>query len=78
MVLRKRPRRDCINVILIPYVFLEEQQPFKEVLSSACIDTVRARTLEGAPVFAAYLPSQTNISLNIWSIFDSKTRTESA
>ena len=58
-------------------LILGEQQLFKEALSSACIETLRARTLEGAPVFAAYLPSQTNISLNIWSIFDPKTCMES-
>ena len=45
------------------YGFSMEQQLF---------DTIRARMLQGAPVFAAYLPSQTNISLNITiqSLFD--------
>ena len=58
-------------------LILGEQQSFKEALSSACIATLRARTLEGALVFAGYLPSQTNMSLNILSIFDPKICMES-
>ena len=34
-------------------LILEEQQPFKEALSSACIDKNPARTSAGAPLFAS-------------------------